>query len=393
MFSKRIEIPSSATLSINALALQKKAKGERVYNLSAGEPMIDTPQVVKDAAITAVRNNKSHYTSPAGIATLREAASSWMNTQSHTDFLQTETFVTNGGKYALYALAQILLQQGDEALIIAPYWVSYKAMVQLAGATPVIVSTSYEQHWKVTPAQLEAARTPQTKVLFFNNGANPTGVLYTEEEVKAIVQWAQAHNIILISDEVYAALTYDGQKFYSAATYAKDKRSVIVVQSVSKAFAMTGWRVGFVFADEPIIKKLSTLQGQSTSNTTTVAQYAAIAALEHAQELSAVIRDELRQRRNVMLQQFEQIFDERPLTPKAGLYVFAPLGLLGCDHQDSVLFCETMLEEKSVAMVPGAAFGVEGFVRLSFGVKENEIIAAMKQLRGVRNKYQDTNYN
>lgn len=363
---------------MNELAAQMRTAGSRVYNLTVGEPKIPLSDVMRDATRFAVEKDQG-YTPAAGISALRESAANWINAHQGTDFLQDECFVTNGGKYALYALAQIFLNPGDDAMIIAPYWVSYPAMVRLAGANPVIVETHYDEEWKVTPALLSAAKTRNTKMLFFNNAANPTGVLYSSEEVAAIVGWCETNGILLVSDEVYSTVTYDGLKLVSAATFA-NKKHTMIVQSMSKAFGMTGWRVGFVFADVQVVNVLTRMQSQSTSNTAAIAQYVADYMFRNGQAYSEEIRDELRQRRNVMLSLCEEVFGVRPRTPKSGLYLFVPLKLFGCTHGDSMRFCKEMLEQKHVAMVPGVAFGAEGFVRLSFGIQEEDIQGAFAQL-------------
>jgi len=379
-FAERLNIPPSATLEINALAMAKKKKGERVFNLSAGEPMVDTPQVIVDAAVQAMKEGKTHYTPVPGILELRDAASRWMNTTYGSDFSAAETFVTNGGKFACYALCQVLLDPGDEALIITPYWVSYPSMIELAGARSVFIKTAQADGWKVSPAALEQAITEKTRFVFFNNGSNPTGVLYSRDEVDAILRVCATKNIIVISDEVYSGLTYDGQRYVSCASFPQYRDNVIVVHSASKNFGMTGWRVGLVFGAEDVIKKLSTLQGQSTSNTSSISQWAAVAAYDHSEEIIPKINQSMLYRRNAFVSTFSALFGTAIASPRSAIYCFLSLQVFGIEEIDSVAFCTRVLDQANVALVPGAAFGAEGYVRCSFGVDEKEIGEALTTL-------------
>lgn len=379
-FADRLNIPPSPTLAMNAAANKKRAAGERVFNLSAGEPIIPTPQPIVDAATEALKNEKTFYTPSTGIAPLRSAVSSWMNNSYGTDFSAEQTFVTNGGKYALFALCQTLLNPGDEALVVTPFWVSYPSMVRLASATPTFIETRVEDGWKMTPEMLSSAAAEKTTLLFLNNGSNPTGVLYTKEELEAILKVAKEKNVLVISDEVYSTLTYDDREYTSAASFPEYRDSVVVVQSCSKAFSMTGWRVGFVFGDESLIKKLGALQGQSTSNTNSIGQWAAVAAYEYANELTGPIRDTLESRRNLFAKTWKELFGNDLTLPASSLYMFVPLHACGTNETDDVAFCTNMLEQGSVATVPGTPFGAAGFIRLSFGIEEDEIVAALTQL-------------
>lgn len=375
----RLTIPPSATLAMNALAAQKKQAGERVYNLSVGEPIIDTPAVIVDAAVEALKKGKTYYTPAAGIPELRAAAAQWLNTQTGASYSAAETLVTNGGKYGLFGLCQALLEPGDEALIARPYWVTYPTQVSLVGATPVIIETTEQNNWKLTPEDVAAHATSNTRVLFLNNAANPTGSLYTKTEIRAILDAACSRNMMVISDEVYSGLVYDGQSFVSAAAFPEFREHVVIVQSCSKNFAMTGWRVGFVFAPAALIHALDTLQGQSTSNTASVSQWAAVAALEHAGSITPAMCAEMQQRRDVCRDALREAFGVNS-APASGLYAFIPLSALAVGATDSVSWCLKLLEEANVATVPGAAFGQEGYIRLSFGGKPNDIREAIRAL-------------
>ncbi|PIR76295.1 MAG: aspartate aminotransferase [Candidatus Magasanikbacteria bacterium CG10_big_fil_rev_8_21_14_0_10_42_10] len=379
-FSPRTHISPSRTVAVNSLALEKRLAGERVYNLSAGEPMIGTPAVISRAAMDAIDAGKTHYESVSGIPALRDAVSTWMNTTYGSHFSRTQTLVTAGGKHGVSLLVDAMLIPGDEALIVAPYWVSYVSQVEMAGATPVVIPTAEKDGWKVTPADIDAHCTAQTKLLILNNGSNPAGVLYTTQELQAILDMAAQHDIVVISDEVYSGLVYDGVDYISCASFADHVSRVIVVQSMSKHFAMTGWRVGFVFADEQIIRVLCTLQGQTTSGASTISQWAALAGLQHADDIVPVHRAQMQARRDVFCQRFGEAFGHALPPAGSGLYQFIPLTAFGIVETDADAFCTRVLAEANVAMVPGEAFGVGGYVRCSFGETEEELKDAIEAL-------------
>lgn len=235
--ASHIKIPPSATLAMNALAAQKKNNGEIVYNLTVGEPMINTPEVIISAAQKAMDQGKTLYTPPAGIPQLREASAQWINTTFGSSYTTDNAIVTCGGKHGLLMTLQALLEPGDEVIIIAPYWVSYPSMVSICGGVAKIISTSEEKNWKISPENIVAACSPKTKILIFNNGGNPTGVLYTNEEIQNILQIAEKKNLIVISDEVYSGLVYDNKQFVSVASFAQYQENTIIIQSCSKRFA------------------------------------------------------------------------------------------------------------------------------------------------------------
>lgn len=377
---EKSRVAPSATLSVNAAALKKRAENIKVYNLSAGEAFVQTPTVIKDAAEKAISDGHTYYTPTAGIPELRDAACAWMNKEFGSTYSREHTFVTNGGKFGLYLLFQALLEDGDEVLIPAPYWVSYPKMVELFSGKPVVVNTTYENDWKLSVPDLEKARNSKTKILVFNNGSNPTGVLYTKEEVQAILNWAGSHGIIVISDEVYAKLVYGNIQYPSCAFFDAHRSHVVVLQSTSKMFSMTGWRVGFVFADPTFVKGLAALQGQSTSGASSVAQWASVAAFEHASQIIPFIRSEMQHRRDVLCESFQTFFGQSIKVPQSALYAFVPLSAFGIDSTDDSAFCSEMIEKAHVAMVPGSAFGAPGFVRMSFGIAKDEIRDGVRAL-------------
>lgn len=375
-----MNIPPSATVVLNSLVQEKRARGERVHNLTVGEPVLPTPDVVRQAAVDAMNAGKTLYSPVQGIPELRSAAAAWMNARHGAGFTPAETVVTCGGKFGLFALLQALLEPDDEVLIIAPYWVSYPGMVSLFGGVPKIVETR-APIWKTSPEDLEAACTEKTKILIVNNGANPTGVLYAKEELASLLAVAKKYNLTVISDEVYSGLTYDGADYASAAFFREYRDRVFVIQSCSKHFAMTGWRVGFVFGPKELIDVVTMLQGQSTTGTASVSQWAALAAFEHADEIQPVIHKEMERRRDAFAQMFRECFGVSLPKPGAGLYYFIPLSVFGVSAAaNDITFCREALENAGVALVPGSAFGARGFVRASFGGKPDEVREGLQAL-------------
>ncbi len=386
-FSPFTKIEPSATLVINNRALEKKAAGERVYNLSAGEPMLSTNQAILGAAKQAMEDGKTLYPPVAGISELRSAASHWMNDNYQTDYATQNTLVTCGGKFGVFALCQALLSPGDEALLASPYWVSYPQIVKLFGAIPRIIKTSSASGWKINLKNLDQfSGNNRLKVLIFNNAANPAGALYSRSEVQEILNWAAINKVVVISDEVYSGLVYDGGEYVSCGSFQEYKNNVVVVQSCSKHFAMTGWRVGLVFGPEEIIKVLTMLQSQSTTGTASVSQWAALAAFKNTNQIIPSVREAMQKRRNALIESLNTFFVQEFVPPPSSLYAFVPLIQLGVSQLSSAQFCQTLIEKYNIATVPGVAFGVEGYVRLSFGAPEEELRESVKALKSAINK-------
>jgi len=380
MFSSKVQIPPSATVTINTIAQQKKLAGQRVFNLSAGEPIMNTAKYMRETVDWAMDNGQTLYPPVAGIEELRTRAAKWMNETYETEYHEKNTIVTCGGKFGIYLLLQAFLNDGDEVVIIAPYWVSYPSMVRLFGGVPVTVETTEENNWKATAMDIEKACTSRTKMIILNNASNPTGTMYTRHELNDILETAAGKNILVMSDEVYSGLTYDGRQFISCGSFTEYREHVTVVQSCSKNFGMTGWRVGFVFGREDIIKMLAKIQGQSITGTSTISQWAAIAALQEAKTITAEINREMVSRRDIFINTFNGLFPEKINAPHSTFYSFIPLKAFGTKETDDVKFCEKVLEEGNVAMVPGTAFGKPGFVRASFGEKPEELKSALNAL-------------
>jgi aspartate aminotransferase len=378
--SSYVNIPPSATLAMNALAAEKKRKGERVFNLTVGEPMVESSHFIFEAAVQAMNDGKTFYPPAAGIPELRSEVANWINTQFQSNFVKENVLVSCGAKHGLLMALQALLENGDEVLIVAPYWVSYPPMTTLAGGKAVILETSFENGWKLRPETIQAAVTPRTKVLILNNGGNPTGILYSKEEILAILETCKKNNIVVISDEVYSGLTFDQNEFISVASFPEYAESTVVIQSASKHFAMTGWRVGFVLGPKNLITALETLQSQSTTGTSSISQWATLGAIQHADEITSNIKKEIQSRRDAFVQNFEKYFGVKITVPACGLYAFVPLTSFGVSETDSVKFCMEILEKANVVFVPGAPFGAEGFVRASFGGKVEDVAEGLKVL-------------
>lgn len=374
-----LHVPESETLAINALAKEKKAKGETVYNLSAGEPMLSVPKIVKEGVMHALSHEETHYPPIPGIPELRKEISLWMNKNYGTKYSSENTLVTAGGKFGLYILIQAFIQKGDEVLIQSPYWVSYPRIVEMFGGKSIVMDTSEKDGWKISAKHIQKYATKKTKLCILNNGSNPTGAIYSKKELEEILSECEKRNIFVISDEIYSTLVYDNKKYVSAGSFSFG--NVAVLQSASKSFAMTGLRVGYIFSNKEIIGTLSRITSQSTSGVTTLSQYAALYALKKADAISGKIRTEVQKRRDVLVKEIQNSLGKKVPKPVAGLYVFMPLSVFGT-KEDSHTFCMRAMREANVAIVPGSAFGKEGYVRLSFGEKAELLRKGVRKLAG-----------
>jgi aspartate/methionine/tyrosine aminotransferase len=367
-------------VTINTIAQAKKAQGERIYNLSAGEPMVETGRHFTEVLNWVIKNNHTHYPPVAGLPELRTQAAQWLNKTYQTAYTAENTLITCGGKFGIYLTLQALINPGDEVLIVAPYWVSYPTMVGLHQGVSKIIPTKEEDQWKVDPKDIQKACTPKTKLLIINNASNPTGVFYTKEELAKIVEVSRQNNLIILSDEVYSGMVYDDNKYTSLGSFTDYQESTIVIQSCSKNFAMTGWRVGIVYAPEALIKVLTKLQGQSITSTSIVSQYVALEAMKNADTIMPEIQTQMHERRDIFIDTFNQLFHAKLQKPAASFYAFIPLAALHSKTKSSVEFCKETLEKGNVATVPGQAFGQEGYVRFSFGAKPQELKDALHAL-------------
>lgn len=375
----RIErVNLSMTLAISAKAKSMKAQGLDVCSFSAGEPDFDTPAHIKAAAQQALEAGKTKYGPAAGEPKLRESIARKLKTKNGLDYGPENVIVTNGGKHSLYNLMQVLLDPGDEVVIPAPYWVSYPEMVKLADGVPVIISAGAETDYKITPEQLRKAITPKTRLFVFNSPSNPSGMVYSPEEVRALAEVVVEKDILVLADEIYENILYDGAEHLSIGAASSDifPRSIIS-NGFAKAYSMTGWRLGYLAGPVEVIKAATTLQSHSTSNVCTFAQYGAIAALDSSQDCVEEMRLAFAERRKVMLAAVQAIPGFTCPKPQGAFYVFANIGKTG---MSSLEFCNALLEEEKVAAIPGVAFGSDDCIRFSYATDMATINKGLERL-------------
>jgi aspartate aminotransferase len=354
----------SLTLAIDSKAKQMKADGQDVVGFGAGEPDFDTPQHIKDAAIKALNEGFTKYTPASGIPELRQAIADKFKRENGLTYKPSQIIVSCGGKHSCYNLIIATCEEGDEVLIPAPYWLSYPEMVKLASAKPVILETSDKTEFKVTPEQLRAAITPRTRLFILNSPSNPTGSVYTLEEIKALGDICVEKGVLIMSDEIYEHLLYDGATHKSVASFSQAHyEHTIVVHGFAKAWSMTGWRLGFLAAPEPIAKAIDAVQSHSTSNPTSFAQKGAVAALTGPQDHLPKWLAEFDQRRTYAWKKLNGIPGISCVNAKGAFYLFPSIGNTGLKSSD---FCARLLEAEKVAAVPGIAFGADDCFRLSY---------------------------
>ncbi len=354
----------SLTLAIDAKAKQLKAEGQDVVGFGAGEPDFDTPQHIKDAAAKALAEGFTKYTPSSGILELRQALADKFKRDNGVTYKASQIIVSCGGKHSCYNTILAICQEGDEVIIPAPYWLSYPEMVKLAGATPVILTTTDATEFKVTPDQLRAAITPRTRLFILNSPSNPTGSLYTPEEIKALGDICVEKDILIMSDEIYEKLVYDGARHASVASYSQAHYDhTIIVHGFAKAYSMTGWRLGFLAAPEPIAKAIDAIQSHSTSNPTSFAQKGAVAALNGPQDHLKVWLAEFARRRSYAHQRLNAMPGVSCVNAKGAFYLFPKISGTGLKSAE---FCARLLDEEKVAAVPGIAFGADEYIRLSY---------------------------
>nr|WP_250564951.1 pyridoxal phosphate-dependent aminotransferase [Adonisia turfae] len=372
------QVTPSMTLAISARAKAMKAEGLDICSFSAGEPDFDTPEHIREAAKRALDEGKTRYGPAAGEPRLRSAIATKLRNENKLAYNAENIIVTNGGKHSLYALMMITIEAGDEVLIPAPYWVSYPEIVKLAGGTPVIMPTTAESGYKITPKQLQQAITPKTKFLIFNSPSNPTGMVYSPEEVRALADVVVANDIWVVADEIYEKILYDGAQHLSigAVSEAMFKRT-IVSNGFAKAYAMTGWRLGYLAGPVELIKAANTLQSQSTSNVCTFAQYGAISALESSQDCVETMRQAFAKRRTAIVNLVNSIPGLNCVIPNGAFYLFINISKTSLTSLD---FCNRLLDEKYVAAVPGVAFGADSGIRVSYATDMATIEQGMERL-------------
>ncbi|MBX3100971.1 MAG: pyridoxal phosphate-dependent aminotransferase [Bacteroidetes bacterium] len=386
--AKLRSIEESATLAMAAKTRALKAQGLDILNLTLGEPDFNTPDHVKAAAIQAIQDNITQYPPLNGYPELRTAVAAFLNHHHGTDYVPNEIMVSTGAKQSLYNVFTALLNPGDEVIIPAPFWVSYASMVQMADGVPVLVYAGTEQGYKITPAQLEAALTPRTRLFLFNSPSNPTGMVYTPEETRALFDVLAARpEIFVVSDEIYTLLSYDTQVL-SPATLPGFRERTVTINGVSKAFAMTGWRIGFTAAPEWIIQLCSKFQGQVTSGASSISQMAALAAMTGPMEPTWQMKAAYKARRDKGLARFAELLPEVQLpTPEGAFYFYADVSaFLGKHSTDGQVMTDTdalalyLLDKARVSTVSGTAFGSHTHIRLSYATSEEVIAEAISRM-------------
>ncbi len=381
-------IQESATLAVDAKAKALKAAGENVIGFGAGEPDFPTPAHVVEAAIEACRDPRFHHYSPTpGLPELREAIAFKTKRDSGVDCAAAQVVVTNGGKHAVYNTFQALCNEGDEVLLPAPYWTTYPEVITLSGGVPVVLPTSATDGFRVTVEQLEAAYTPRTKALLFVSPSNPTGAVYSPEEVEAIGRWALDRGVWVVTDEIYEHLTYDDHTFSSMPALVPELMDTcVILNGVAKTYAMTGWRVGWLIAPPDLVAAATNLQSHSTSNVSNVAQAAALAAVSG--DLSAVVemREAFARRGRMMYELLSKIDGVAVLAPEGAFYCFPSFeGVLGREiegrtPQTTLELSELLLDVAKVAIVPGEAFGAPGYARLSFALGDDDLGEGVRRI-------------
>ena len=368
-------IKPSITLAVTAKAAKLKADGIDIISFGAGEPDFDTPDHIKDAAkASLLASGVGKYTDVAGILPLRKAIAAELSKVHNTELSADQILVSTGAKHSLYNLFMALIDPGDEVLIPAPYWVSYPDMVMLAGGRPVILETKAEDDFAVTADQVSRACTPRTRAIVLNNPSNPTGAVYTRAQIEALAEVVVEKDLLVISDDIYRQLVYGDAQYHSIAAVGPEvaKRTVLV-DGVSKTYAMTGWRIGYTAGPVALIKAMNKIQGQSTSNPTHISQIATLAALTGPQDCVATMRAAFDERRKKMLALLRAIPNVQCREPKGAFYAFPDLSTYlgkkspeGSILDDDVQLCDWLVEVGKVAVVPGSGFGAPGFVRLSY---------------------------
>lgn len=370
---RALNISPSQTLAINAEAKALLARGVNVISFGAGEPDFDTPDYIKDAAVTAIYAGKTKYTPVAGILPLREAICRKLEIDQGLKYKPEQIVVSAGAKHSLYNTIQVLVQEGDEVILPSPYWVSYMEQIKLAGATPRIINTREENGFKLTPAELEEAINPRTRLLILNSPGNPTGAVYTASDLMSLQDVILKYDFSIISDEIYESFIYNGLKHISIASLSPEiKERTILINGVSKVYSMTGWRIGYAAAVKEVANAISCLQSHSTSNPTSISQEACVAALNGDQGTQRLMVAEYTRRRNCILKRLAAIPGITCCQPGGSFYVFPNVSAyFGKSYKGKVINCASdlaavLLKEAHVAVVPGVVFGNDDYVRLSY---------------------------
>lgn len=380
-------VKASTTLAIDAKAKQMKADGLNVVGFGTGEPDFDTPENIKEAGIAAIREGKTKYTPAAGIIPLRQAVARSLKRDLDLDYDYTQIVIASGAKHNLFAALSALVNPGDEVILPAPYWLSYDEMIRMVGGVSVIVNAPEAQNFKITAQQLEAAVTPRTKAFILNNPSNPTGMLYSREELTALTDVCVKHDLYIISDEIYFKLLYDGRTFTSVASLGEAvKERTILINGVSKSYAMTGWRVGYAAAPANIAKVMSNFLSHSTGAPSTISQWAAVEAMDGPQDTIEAMRKVFEERRNYIVSRMNQIPGVSCINPEGAFYVMMNIEQLkgktlgGTVIHTSDDFAMAFLEKELVAVVPCSGFGAPDFVRWTYATSMENIKEGLDRL-------------
>lgn len=382
--AKRVQaLTPSTTLAITAKAKELKAQGLDIIGLGAGEPDFNTPQHIIDEATASMNAGQTKYTPSAGLPKLKEAIAAKLLRDQQLEYKPSEIIVASGAKHALYILFQAILDEGDEVIIPTPYWVSYPEQVKLADGIPVYIEGKESNSFKITPEQLEAAITEKTKAVIINSPSNPTGMLYTADELQQIGEICLKHDILIVSDEIYEKLVYGDHKHVSIAQLSPElKKQTVIINGVSKSHSMTGWRIGYACGEEALIKAMTNLASHSTSNPTTTAQYGAIAAYNGSQEPVEVMRQAFEERLNIIYDKLVAIPGVSCIKPQGAFYLFPNVkdAALATGYSSVDEFVAGLLEKALVAVIPGSGFGADDNIRLSYATSLDQLEKAVDRI-------------
>jgi aspartate aminotransferase len=382
-------VTESAPQAIDALAKKYRSEGRPVIAFGAGEPDFDTPDFITEAAKAAIDDPRNHhYSGPSGLPELREAVAGYTTAYTGTPFTAANVAIANGGKQAIYNTLSAILNPGDEVILPAPYWTSYPEQVKLAGGVTVTVATDVDSEYKTTVADLEAARTDRTKVLIFTSPSNPTGSVYTAEEIRLIGEWVTEHNIWVLSDEIYHDFVYDGAEFASISRFVPQEQ-LIIVNGLAKSHVLTGWRLGWIVSTPAIIDAIKNFQSHTTGNVCNISQQAALAAIRHGQDFPEQMRTVFDRRRRIAYDLIKTFKNVRVANPLGAFYVFPDVrGLLDgtlrlnrAPVTTSLELSQLLLEEIDVAVVPGEAFGAPGHLRFSYALEDAGLVEGLERIR------------
>ncbi|SHI94391.1 aspartate aminotransferase [Lutispora thermophila DSM 19022] len=387
------KINPSLTLAIDNRLKQMIAQGIKVYGFGAGEPDFDTPEYIKEAAIEAINIGFTRYTAAQGTMELRKAICDKLERENGIKYNPDEIIVSSGAKHSLTNAFAAILNPGDEVIVPVPYWVSYTEIIKLNGGIPVLVKTNQEQNYKITKEDMEEAITPKTKAILLNTPSNPTGIVYSKKELEDIAELALKHNIYIVSDEIYERITYDGIEHVSIASISEEVRDItILINGMSKTYAMTGWRLGYAASNERVIKAMSSVQSHAVSHPSSITQYAATAALNGPQDDVKNMVKEFEKRRNYMYEKINSIKLLKCKKPQGAFYIYVDISkIINHELDGKIINTSTdlalvLLEKAKVAVIPGAAFGTDNYIRLSFATSMDTIMEGLDTLENFLSK-------